>query len=185
MHPDQHAIAFVPGNPDIAFVGSDGGMIRTDGKFGNASARSATRATSTGTDLANCQRGSRSVPNRLITMNAGLRTLQFESVSVDPNNPLNDLLGGTQDNATEAFTGSPNWDTIVTGDGGHSGIDVANSKLRYHTYFGAAGRRELPRQQPGHVGLVHGPADLLGRGRVVLRALPGGSPRRRARRSSG
>ena len=32
MHPDQHALAFVPGNPDQFFVGSDGGVIRTSGK---------------------------------------------------------------------------------------------------------------------------------------------------------
>ena len=29
MHPDQHALAFVPGAPDKFFVGSDGGIIRT------------------------------------------------------------------------------------------------------------------------------------------------------------
>ena len=27
MHPDQHAIAFAPGNPAIAFLGSDGGLV--------------------------------------------------------------------------------------------------------------------------------------------------------------
>ena len=148
QHPDQHAIAFVPGNPDIAFVGSDGGMIRTDGKFGNASAQCDSRDLD-GTDLANCHAWLSQVPNRLITMNAGLRTLQFESVSANPNNPLNDLLGGTQDNATEAFTGSPSWDTIVTGDGGASGIDVANSKLRYHTYFGPQGDVNFHGNNPG------------------------------------
>jgi hypothetical protein len=138
MHPDEHAIGFVPGDADIAFVGSDGGMIRTDGTFGDASAQCDSRDL-TGTDLTNCKAWLSQVPNRLVTMNAGLRTLQFESVSVDPNNPLSDLLGGTQDNATEAFTGSPNWDTIVTGDGGNSGIDAANPKLRYHTYYGPQG----------------------------------------------
>ena len=30
MHPDQHAIVFAS-DPDIAIVGSDGGVIRTDG----------------------------------------------------------------------------------------------------------------------------------------------------------
>ena len=73
QHPDLHAIAFVPGNPDIAFVGSDGGMIRTDGKFGNASAQCDSRDLD-GTDLANCHAWLSQVPNRLITMNAGLRT---------------------------------------------------------------------------------------------------------------
>src|SRR3954470_15929830 len=36
MHPDQHAIAFVPGNPDQFLVGSDGGVIRTSGKWADA-----------------------------------------------------------------------------------------------------------------------------------------------------
>ena len=36
MHPDQHAVAFVPGNPDQFFVGSDGGVIRTSGKWADA-----------------------------------------------------------------------------------------------------------------------------------------------------
>ena len=61
QHPDQHAIAFVPGNPDIAFVGSDGGMIRTDGKFGNASAQCDSRDLD-GTDLANCHAWLSQVP---------------------------------------------------------------------------------------------------------------------------
>ena len=30
MHPDQHAIVFDPENPAIAFVGSDGGVVRVD-----------------------------------------------------------------------------------------------------------------------------------------------------------
>src|SRR2546427_4366212 len=29
MHPDQHAIAFAGDKPDIAFLGSDGGVVRT------------------------------------------------------------------------------------------------------------------------------------------------------------
>ena len=36
MHPDQHALAFVPGNPNQFFVGSDGGVIRTSGKWADA-----------------------------------------------------------------------------------------------------------------------------------------------------
>ena len=39
MHPDQHAIAFVPGNPDQFFVGSDGGVIRTSGEWADASSQ--------------------------------------------------------------------------------------------------------------------------------------------------
>jgi hypothetical protein len=140
QHPDQHAIAFDPADPNIAFIGSDGGMIRTDGKFGNASGQCASRDLS-GTDLANCQAWLSQVPNRLVTMNAGLRTLQFEDIAFDPQNPLNDLIGGTQDNASPAFSGGPHgdWVNTMSGDGGNSGIDAKNPNLRYHTYFGPQG----------------------------------------------
>ena len=33
MHPDQHAIVFAPRNTRIAFIGSDGGVVRTNGTF--------------------------------------------------------------------------------------------------------------------------------------------------------
>ncbi|MGZ4308074.1 MAG: hypothetical protein ACXVRG_01835 [Gaiellaceae bacterium] len=140
QHPDLHAIAFDPADPNVAFIGSDGGMIRTDGKFGNASGQCASRGL-TGNDLANCQAWLSQVPNRLITMNEGLRTLQFENIAVDPQNPLTDLLGGTQDNATPAYQGSQQgeWVNTMSGDGGNSGIDVKNPNLRYHTYYGPQG----------------------------------------------
>src|SRR6185312_15057700 len=35
MHPDQHALAFASSNPDIAFAGSDGGIVRTSGSLAN------------------------------------------------------------------------------------------------------------------------------------------------------
>ena len=55
MHPDQHALAFVPGDPDQFFVGSDGGVIRTSGKYADASAQCDTRALPlTGQNLADC-----------------------------------------------------------------------------------------------------------------------------------
>ncbi len=124
--------------PDIAFVGSDGGVIRTSGTYSDASSQCDARGL-TGADLADCHAWLSAVPSLLIPVNAGLRTLQFQSVSVDPQNPLSDLLGGTQDNATEAFTGSPTWRDVVTGDGGNSGIDARNPSIRYHTYYGPQG----------------------------------------------
>jgi len=56
MHPDQHAIAFAPGQPDVAFVGSDGGLVRTDGNFANTSQTCGTTGRNlTGADLINCK----------------------------------------------------------------------------------------------------------------------------------
>ena len=46
MHPDQHAIAFVPGDPDKFFVGSDGGVIRTSGQWADASSQCDSRGLS-------------------------------------------------------------------------------------------------------------------------------------------
>ncbi len=138
MHPDQHDIAFVPSNPDIAFVGSDGGVIRTSGQFTDGSAACDTRDL-TGTDLTDCKAWLSSIPTVLTTVNDGLATVQFQSLSVDPKNPLGNLLGGTQDNGTLGFTGSPNWQSFISGDGGQSGFDARNPNIRYHMYFDAQG----------------------------------------------
>ena len=62
MHPDQHAIVFSPTNPDIAFLGSDGGVVRTSGQFADASADCDGRGIS-GTDLIDCKRLARSDPD--------------------------------------------------------------------------------------------------------------------------
>jgi hypothetical protein len=139
MHPDQHAIAFVPSNPDVAFLGSDGGVVRTSGRFADASAECDGRGLS-GADLIDCKGWLKAVPTRITSMNDGLRTLQFQSVSLDANRPLKNLLGGTQDNGTWGFSGKgKSWLESVGGDGGQSGIDVGNSNIRMHTYFGPQG----------------------------------------------
>lgn len=133
MHPDQHAIVFDPANPDIMFVGSDGGLIRTSGTYSDNSAACLTRGLS-GQDLANCLAFLSRIPTKLTTLNAGLGTLQFQSLGVNPNNPLGDVLGGTQDNGTLAFSGTNTWFLGVTGDGGNSGIDAVNGNIRFHSY---------------------------------------------------
>ena len=134
MHPDEHAIAFLPGNPDVMFVGSDGGLIRTSGDYKDVSRRCGDRGL-TGVDLTNCRAWLSKVPRRLVTMNAGLPTLQFQSIAVNPQDPLNDALGGTQDNGTLAFSGTSTWFLPVTGDGGDAGIDAVNPQIRFHSYF--------------------------------------------------
>jgi hypothetical protein len=104
QHPDTRDVAFVPGT-HIAFVGSDGGVIRTNGTFSNASAQCDTRGLS-GNDLVRCHEWLSGVPTRLIPVNSGLRTLQFESLTANRNDPLDDVIGGTQDNSTMAYSGS-------------------------------------------------------------------------------
>jgi hypothetical protein len=133
MHPDQHALVYVPTNPDIMIAGSDGGVIRTSGQFTDDSADCANRGLS-GANLVDCQSWLSKVPTRLVTMNAGLNTLQFQSLFADVNNPLTRAFGGTQDNGTLAYTGGPTWLLPVTGDGGDAGIDVQNPNTWFHTY---------------------------------------------------
>lgn len=115
-HVDVRAIVFHPRNPDIAFVGSDGGVVRNDGTFSNVSTRcTAQRASSP------CRVLLSAVPTRLYFLNRGLQTLQFYNVSVDPRAPLQRLLGGLQDNGTvwQDGTGDPGvWKSVFPfGDG--------------------------------------------------------------------
>ena len=134
MHPDQHALAFVPGNPDQFFVGSDGGLIRTSGKYADASAQCDTRALPlTGQNLADCHSWLSKIPTELKVMNAGLGDLQMYSISVSPYS-ADTAMSGTQDNGTLSFTGSTRWVLPLTGDGCDSGFDATNPHLRFHEY---------------------------------------------------
>ncbi len=137
MHPDQHAAVFAPGHPDIGFFGSDGGLVRTSGTFADHSADCATRGL-TGANLTDCQAWLKAIPVQIFTLNDGLRTLQFQGVSFNPNDPRNDLIGGTQDNGTWAYDGTTgNWFESIFGDGGNSGISLGATANRMHTYTGA------------------------------------------------
>ena len=115
-HVDVRAIVFHPRNPDIAFVGSDGGVVRTSGAFADASSRC------TGQSAASpCGVHFSSTPTRLYFLNRGLQTLQFYNVALDPRAPLQRLIGGLQDNGTiwHDGTGEPGvWKSVFPfGDG--------------------------------------------------------------------
>src|SRR5437773_1411626 len=135
LHPDQHAIATTTFNPNIAFIANDGGIWRLNGSFSDVSSQCSSRGL-TGADLTDCQHWLSNVPTTIATMNNGLGTLQYQSLSVNVQNPLNDIMGGTQDNGTHAFS-SGSWFVSVFGDGGQSGIDPVVANNRFHTYFDA------------------------------------------------
>lgn len=140
MHPDQHTIAFAPGNPDIAFLGSDGGLVRTSGNFADASSGCANRGLA-GADLTDCQNWLKAVPTQISSLNDGLATIQFQSLAINPQHPKTDVIGGSQDNGTWAYnqnqaTAGSTWFESVGGDGGQSLIDSGNTNIRMHTYFG-------------------------------------------------
>lgn len=138
MHPDQHAIAFSRTNPDIAFIGSDGGVVRTSGLYADFSSDCNSRGL-TGANLTQCREWLKAIPTKISSLNGGLATLQFQSLSVNPQNPLNDVMGGTQDNGTWAYDGKGkgSWFESVGGDGGQSGVHATNANIRFHTYFDA------------------------------------------------
>ena len=146
LHPDQHAIAATPTNPNIVFIANDGGLWRLDGSFSDVSAGCSSRGIS-GADLVDCQHWLSKVPTTITSINRGLGTLQFQSLSVNAQAPRTDIQGGTQDNGTQAFSskgqgngkGNANWFVSIFGDGGQSGIDVGNAAVRTHTFFGPQG----------------------------------------------
>jgi hypothetical protein len=135
IHPDQHALVFLPDNPDVWFEGSDGGLMRSNGTYTDVSSKCAARGL-TGDNLNACQRLLSAVPTTLTSLNAGLNTLQFQSFSINPKNPQGELLGGTQDNGTFLYEGSSVlWGQTIGGDGGQSGFNVSHPDIRFHTYF--------------------------------------------------
>jgi hypothetical protein len=74
------------------------------------------------------------IPTQLESLNTGLSTLQFQSVSINPTN-ANDIQGGTQDNGTWESDLADGPAESVGGDGGNSYIDPANTDIRMHTYY--------------------------------------------------
>jgi hypothetical protein len=136
MHPDQHALAFVPGNPGQFFEGSDGGVIRSSGQFADASSQCDSRGLTDPLFLADCHAWLSKIPTKLDVINAGLPTLQMNAISVSPFNPTNDALSGTQDNGTLAYSGSRTWFLPLTGDGGDSGFDAVDPDIHFHMYTG-------------------------------------------------
>jgi transposase-like protein len=137
LHPDQHAIAGVPFSGDVVFIGNDGGLWRLDGSFVDSSAQCAGRGL-TGADLTDCNNWLSKTPKTITSLNDGLSTLQFQSLSTSAKSPK-DIQGGTQDNGTQATTNGKKWSVTIFGDGGQSGINVANPKIRMHTFFSPNG----------------------------------------------
>jgi len=134
MHPDSHAVVEVPGT-DAAIFGSDGGLVRSSGAFADISGQCASRPLSP-TSLATCQQMLSAVPTVLYSLNAGLSTLQFQSISYNPLDPNHSLLGGTQDNGTLSYSGSTTWNQAIYGDGGQAGFNLSNPAQLFNSFSG-------------------------------------------------
>ena len=102
IHVDHHAIAFDPTNPDMVYVGTDGGVYRTPNR---------------GTSWTN--------------LNNTLAITQFYGgIALHPTDTLT-VIGGTQDNGTLQYTGFPSWTSIIGGDGGYTAINQSNPNFMF------------------------------------------------------
>ena len=106
IHHDQHAVAFEPGNPNTIYAGCDGGLFRSQDR---------------GNTWAHC--------------NNGLVISEFEYIAQNVGSSRW-LIGGTQDNGTERWTGSSAWDHVADGDGGFVAVNYTNPQTVFHTYYG-------------------------------------------------
>lgn len=133
LHPDQHALVFVPGSAGkMFFTGSDGGVWRQRGPFVDATGQCAKRGLS-GALLLDCQQFLAAIPAKNTPINTGLATLQYQSVSVAKNGRV--IQGGTQDNGTWENNRKRGWAETVGGDGGQSDFNTARPRIRYHSYY--------------------------------------------------
>ena len=137
LHPDQHDIAVHPQNPFLFVETNDGGAMRSNGSFVDRSSWCDSRGL-TGDNLARCRQMLSRIPALLKSVNSGLSTLEFQSLSVSPHN-VKILQGGTQDNGTwEGKNYQKEWKNTMIGDGGQSGFDVAIPSFRFHNFTGAS-----------------------------------------------
>lgn len=101
VHSDWHAIVFDPSNPDIMWAGTDGGVYLS-------------------TDAG----------ETWFTRSAGLAITQFyPGVSVHPQGTR--IAGGSQDNGTHVFSGTPFWDAFSGGDGGYTAINYLDPSIQW------------------------------------------------------
>jgi hypothetical protein len=138
LHPDSREVAFDPNDPRIMFLPSDGGVVRVGPTYVNATSDCDGRGL-TDAQKKTCKFYLSAIPDQLDPINGGLRTLQFQSVTINKQNPGGDLIGGTQDNGTWAFdcTDGPPCNTFesINGDGGQSAIDATKPSTRTHSYY--------------------------------------------------
>lgn len=112
LHADTHAITVAPSNPNVIYVGNDGGIWRSD-DGGN---------------------------NWLSRNTAGYSATQFQSLALHPTD-RHWLIGGTQDNGTNFLEPNGTaWVHSDDGDGGFTAVDrnatsPTSIVAAYHTYF--------------------------------------------------
>jgi hypothetical protein len=124
IHPDQHALAFDPVDPNMIYVGNDGGLYRSPNLGTNWTA-----------------------------LNRGLAITEIEYVDHDLGSSRY-LIGGTQDNGSIRYLGSAVWEHAQDGDGGDCGVGTVNSDTVFHTFFGMGMERSTTKGNFGSWGWV-------------------------------
>ena len=105
IHPDQHAIAIDPTDPNVIYVGNDGGIYRSPDRGINWE----------------------SLNNQL-----GITEIEYMAQDFGSSRWL---MAGTQDNGSIRYTGNFIWDHIADGDGGDCGVNRASPDVVYHSYY--------------------------------------------------
>ncbi len=149
VHADQHAILFRPNNINEIIVGNDGGIHYT---------------IDSGSDFLN--------------KNNGYNITQFYSGDIHPQNNIEYLLGGTQDNGTQQFdaVGIDETVQVVGGDGGYSFIDKLDpnfqiaSYIRNNYYRSTNGGNTFTSISSDNTGLFINPADYDSDSKILYAA---------------
>ncbi len=98
-HSDQHVLAFLPTDPNVAISGHDGGLSRSTDVLAD--------------------------PHSWTSLNNGYVTSQFYAVAIDPTPGGLSLIGGLQDNGTWGTLsddGASEWFNLFGGDGAYAAI---------------------------------------------------------------
>lgn len=97
VHEDYHKLVYAPSNPNILYIGNDGGIYKSTDNGYTASSQ-----------------------------NTGLSTLQFYYIASHPSNPKI-FMGGMQDNGNARTTdGGTTWNALTSADGSECFFDRAD-----------------------------------------------------------
>ena len=120
VHQDTHVITYSRSTPGRFWVGSDGGIWRSDNDGAT-----------------------------FVNLNANLNITQFYDIAVHPSD-MAMVFGGAQDNSSSRRAASPLWDaTLVTGDGFMNIVDAGNPSLVFQTSYPSGGLPSLAKSSSG------------------------------------
>ncbi|UXI69981.1 PKD domain-containing protein [Tahibacter amnicola] len=106
VHQDTHVVLYSRNTANRFWIGSDGGVWRTDN---NGSS--------------------------WVNMNSNLNVTQFYDIALDPNNP-DIVFGGAQDNSSSSRSNSLVWNlTYVSGDGFMNAVDPTNTSIVFQSSY--------------------------------------------------